>query len=109
MFQDMSKALNQSMSPFRELVDIQTKMLEQLTQQQMACTKACIDATMQQTQELQNCSTPEQLLELQKAYASQLEASLVAANESNMKALADAQASVEKLAQDSFEAFATKP
>ncbi|WP_261843947.1 phasin family protein [Aliamphritea ceti] len=109
MFQDMSKALDQSMSPFKELVDIQTKMLEQLTQQQMACTKACIDATMQQTQALQECSSAEQLVELQKAYASQLEASLTVANENNLKALADAQASVEKLAQDSFEAFASKP
>lgn len=108
MFQDMSKALNKSMGPFKELVDIQTRMLEELTRQQMACTKACIDATVEQTKQLQNCTTPDELINLQQAYAKELEETLKAASDSNMKALAEARDSVEQLAHGSFDAFAPK-
>lgn len=108
MFQDMSKALNQSMGPFKELVNIQTKMLEELTKQQMACTKACIDATVDQTRQMQGCSSPEELIKLQQEYAKQLEATLKEANDNNMKALSDARESVEQLANDAFDAFAPK-
>jgi len=109
MFQDMTKALDQSMGPFKELVNIQTRMLEELTRQQMACTKACIDATVEQTRQMQQCSSPEDLVKLQQAYAKELEQTLTAANDSNMKALADARDSVEQLAHDAFDAFAPKP
>lgn len=109
MFQDMSKMLNQSMGPFKELVNIQTKMLEELTKQQMACTKACIDATVLQTRQMQGCSSPDELIQLQQAYAKQLEETLKEANERNMQALSEARESVEKLANDAFDAFAPKP
>ena len=109
MFQDMSKALGQSVGPFKELVNIQTRMLEELTRQQMACTKACIDATVEQTKQLQSCSTPEELINLQQTYAKELEDTLKAASDSNMKALAEARDSVEQIAHDAFDAFAPKP
>ncbi|MEH6577544.1 MAG: phasin family protein [Amphritea sp.] len=108
MFQDMSKTLNQSMGPFKELVNIQTRMLEELTRQQMACTKACIDATVEQTKQLQSCNTPEELINLQQTYAKELEDTLKAASDSNMKALAEARDSVEQIAHDAFDAFAPK-
>eukprot|EP01155_Anaeramoeba_flamelloides_P008843 Anaeramoba_flamelloidesa133021_17.p2 GENE.a133021_17~~a133021_17.p2 ORF type:complete len:110 (+),score=15.00 a133021_17:17-346(+) len=108
MFQDMTKQFNESMAPFRELVNIQTKMLEELTRQQMECTKACLDATMQQSSELQKCKTPNDLIELQQAYAKELEATLKAANEQNMKALTAAQQAIQQLTQNSLEAFTTK-
>ncbi|GAA0694286.1 hypothetical protein GCM10009104_22140 [Marinobacterium maritimum] len=108
MFQDMTKQFNESMAPFRELVNIQTKMLEELTRQQMECTKACLEATMQQTSELQKCQTPNDLVELQQAYAKELETTLKAANEQNMKALTAAQQAIQQLTQNSLEAFASK-
>lgn len=108
MFQDMNKTLSQSMEPFKDLVNIQTKMLEELTRQQMACTKSCIEATIRQTKEMQKCQTPAELLALQQAYAKQLEDTLKDASEHNMQALNDARAAMEKLTQDSFDAFAKK-
>ncbi len=96
------------MEPFKDLVNIQTRMLEELTRQQMECTKSCIEATIQQTRELQKCQTPGDLMELQQAYAKELEQTLRSAGEKNMEALAQARASIEKLAQDSFDAFAPK-
>lgn len=108
MFQDMSKVLSQSMGPFKELVNIQTKMLEELTRQQMECTKACIDATVAQTRQMQSCTSAEELIKSQQEYAEQLEEMLRQANDKNMKALHEARESVERLAGDAFDAFAPK-
>ncbi|UTW03750.1 phasin family protein [Amphritea atlantica] len=108
MFQDMSKVLGQSMGPFKELVNIQTRMLEELTRQQMECTKACIDATVAQTRQMQNCTSADELIKSQQAYAVELEETLKQANERNMKALHEARESVERLAGDAFDAFAPK-
>ncbi len=108
MFQDMSKVLSQSIGPFQELVNIQTKMLEELTRQQMACTKACIDATVVQTRQMQSCCSAEELIKSQQEYAAQLEETLKQANDKNLKALSDARESVERLAGDAFDAFAPK-
>lgn len=105
MFQDMNKMLNQSMEPFKELVDIQTKMLEELTRHQMDCTKAFIDATVQQTKQLQSCKTPADLLELQKAYAKELEDTLRAANQQNLKALSEARDAMQTLTQSAFDKY----
>lgn len=107
MFQDMNKAMNQSMGPFKELIEIQTKMLESLTQQQIECTRSCIEATMQQTKELQSCQSPQDFMQLHKAYTTELEDTLRAAGESNMKALSDARQEFEKLTNDTFDAFAS--
>lgn len=105
MFQDMNKKINDSMGPFRELVNIQTKMLEELTRQQMACTKSCIEATIQQTKEMQKCQSPSDLMELQRVYAKELEETLTSASEHNMKALQDARVEIEDVAQSAFDAF----
>ncbi|MBE9398686.1 phasin family protein [Pontibacterium sp. N1Y112] len=108
MFQDMNKAFSQSMEPFKDLVNIQTKMLEELTRQQMACTKSCIEATIQQTKEMQNCQSPTELMELQKTYAKKLEDTLKDASEHNLQALGEARSEMERLTQDTFDAFASK-
>jgi len=108
MFQDMSKAFNQSMEPIKDLVNIQTKMLEELTRQQMACTKSCIEATIQQTKDMQRCQSPAELLELQQAYAKKLEDTLKDASESNLQALGEARSEMERLTHDTFDAFAPK-
>lgn len=108
MFQDMSKAVSQTIGPFKELVNIQTKMLEELTRQQMVCTKACIEATVEQTRQMQSCSSTEDLIKSQQDYAMQLEETLKQANEQNIKALKNARESVEQIANDAFDAFAPK-
>lgn len=108
MFQDMTKKVGESMEPFKELVNIQTKMLEELTRQQMECTKSCIEATIQQTKELQKCQNPTDLLTLQQAYAKELEETLRAASSQNLKALQDAREEIEKVTKDAFNPFATK-
>ncbi|NVK43132.1 MAG: phasin family protein [Oceanospirillaceae bacterium] len=108
MFQELSKQFGDSMEPFKDLVNIQTKMLEELTRQQMECTKSCIEATIQQTRELQKCHNASDLMELQKAYAKELEETLRLAGEQNMKALQDARAAIEKITQDQFDAFNKK-
>lgn len=108
MFQDMNNMLSKSMEPFKELVEIQTKMLEELTRQQMECTKACIDATMQQAKELQKCQNPGDLLTLQQAYAKELEETLTAANQQNLKALNTAREAMQKLTQGTLDVFSGK-
>ncbi|MFC6671599.1 phasin family protein [Marinobacterium aestuariivivens] len=108
MFQEFSKQFGSSMDPFKDLVNIQTKMLEELTRQQMECTKSCIEATIQQTKEMQKCQNANDLLELQKAYARELEETLRCAGEQNLKALNDARAAIEKVTQEQFDAFDRK-
>lgn len=108
MFQDMTKKVGESMEPFKELVNIQTKMLEELTRQQMECTKSCIEATIQQTKELQKCQNPTDLLTLQQAYAKELEETLRSASSQNLKALQDAREEIEKVTKDAFNPFANK-
>ena len=108
MFQDMTKVMNESIEPFKELVNIQTRMLEELTRQQMECTKSCINATMQQTKQLQQCKTPNDLLLLQQAYAQELEDTLKDASEENLKSLHEARDEIEKITKNAFNAFASE-
>ncbi|MFW1678491.1 phasin family protein [Pontibacter sp. JAM-7] len=105
MFQDLNKKIEDSMAPFKELVNIQTRMLEELTRQQMECTKSCIEATIQQTREMQRCESPTDLLDLQRVYAKELEVTLREASESNMKVLHDARSEIETITQSTFDAF----
>ncbi len=106
MFQDMTKKMNESMEPFKDLVNIQTKMLEELTRHQMECTKSCIEATIQQTKELQKCQTPNDLMTLQQAYAKELEDTLKSASNQNLKALQEARDEIEVVTKGAFNAFA---
>ena len=108
MFQDMTKSLNQSMEPFKDLINIQTRMLEELTRQQMECTRSCIEATIAQTRELQKCKTPQDLMSLQKTYASELEQNLRSTSEHNLQALEEARSQIEQLTQDPLDAFAAR-
>jgi hypothetical protein len=108
MFQDLTKQFGSSMEPFKDLMNIQTKMLEELTRQQMECTKSCIEATIQQTREMQKCQNASDLMELQKAYAKELEDTLRSVGEKNLKALQDARSAIDKITQSSFESFKPK-
>jgi len=108
MFQDMSKKLNSSMEPFKELMDVQTRMLERLTKQQIECAQACMNCTLNQTQELQQCKTSEELIALQKRYAKLVEGTLLKANSDNMQAFAEAREAMEKISNCAFDAFAPK-
>ncbi len=108
MFQDMTKNITKNVGSFRELVEVQTRMLETLTRQQMECSKSCVEATLQQTKGLSGCKTPEELVKLQQAYARELEDTLKKASESNLKTIHDAQKELEKLGQDMFDAFASR-
>ncbi|UTW11705.1 phasin family protein [Marinobacterium rhizophilum] len=108
MFQDFTKQFGTSMEPFKDLVNVQTKMLEELTRQQMECTKSCIEATIQQTREMQKCQNATDLMELQQAYAKELEETLRSVGEQNLKALQDARSAIDKITQSSFESFNPK-
>ena len=105
MFQDMTKQFASSMGPMKALVEVQAQMLEQLTRQQMACLQSCVEATVQQTQELSKCKTPDDLVNLQKAYAKELEETLRKASDANMAAFNKAREEMEKLTRDAFDAF----
>lgn len=107
MFQEVTKKMTESMEPFKDLMNIQTRMLEELTRHQMECTKSCIEATMQQTKELQKCASPSDLLALQQAYTKELEETLATANSQNLKALSQAREEIEAVAKDAFSAFAS--
>lgn len=103
MFQDISKSLSATAGPFRDLVNIQTRMLEQLTREQIACTQSCVEVTLEQTRALQQCQTPDQLLQLQQQYAASLELTLRQAGERNLAALELARENLEKVSRESFE------
>jgi len=108
MFQDLTRTMNESMAPFRDLVDIQTRMLEQITEQQMECTRSCIEATLQQSKQIPNCASPAELAELQQQYTQALEDTLRKASEANIKAVQQAKESFDQLTQDTFNAFANE-
>lgn len=105
MFQDMSKMFEESMSPFKNMIDIQTRMLERLTKQQIECTQACFQATMQQAMELQNVKTPADLASLQMEYTKKLEQMMTSANEQNVKALKDAHEAIQKLTMETVDSL----
>lgn len=108
MFQDMTKRFNNSMGPMKDLVEIQTKMLEKLTKLQMDCAKHCVEATMHQTQELPSCHTADEILNLQKSYAKELEDTLRDTSSRNLEALNQAREEMERITQDAFSAFVPK-
>ncbi|RDE25024.1 phasin family protein [Motiliproteus coralliicola] len=108
MFQDMSKKLNVSMEPIKELMEIQTRMLEKLTEQQIECAKACMNQTMSQTRELQSCGSAQELIELQKKYTQTVEATLKNASSENLETFNEAREAIERLTQNTFDAFAPK-
>ncbi|MFT6915780.1 MAG: hypothetical protein ACJAWL_002090 [Motiliproteus sp.] len=108
MFQDISKKVNASMEPFKELMEIQTRMLDRLTKQQIACAQACMNSTLSQTKELKQCSSTEELLELQARYTQLVEETFQQARKDNLQAFSEARESIERVSQGAFDAFATK-
>ena len=108
MFQDMNKNFNQSIGPIKDLVDIQTKMLEKLTRLQVECAKSCVEATMQQTKELPRCHSAEEVVNLQRHYARELEETLRTTSNKNLEAFNQAREEMERITQDAFSAFAPK-
>ncbi len=108
MFQDMTKKMNDSMGPVKDLVDIQTKMLEQLTRLQVECAKHCVEATMHQSRELSGCHSPDEVLKLQQSYARELEETLRDTGTKNLEAFNQAREEMERVTQDAFGAFAPK-
>ncbi|WP_268814362.1 phasin family protein [Nitrincola tapanii] len=95
----MTKIMNDSVAPLRELIDVQSRMLEELTRHQFDYTCACIDLAMKQGEEWQKCKTPVDLISLQHNYAQALEKSLRGANEQNLRALQEARAAMERIAR----------
>ncbi|MEH6471073.1 MAG: phasin family protein [Halopseudomonas sp.] len=108
MFQDMSKKLNASMEPFKELMEIQTRMLEKLTKQQIDCAQACMHSTMSQTQQLQQCHSAEELIDLQKKYTQSVEDTLRQVSKDNLQTFSEAREAIERVSHDAFDAFAPK-
>jgi len=108
MFQDMTKKLNDSMAPMKELVEIQTRMLEKLTRLQMECAQNCVEATMQQTKDLPACHSTEELIDLQRKFARIVEETLVRTSQDNLAALQEARDKMEQVTQGTFDAFAPK-
>ncbi|MEH6823172.1 MAG: phasin family protein [Motiliproteus sp.] len=104
----MSKKLNASMEPFKELMEIQTRMLEKLTRQQIECAQACMHSTLSQTSELKQCSSAEELIDLQKRYTESVEETLRQASKDNLEAFAEAREAIEKISNSAFDAFAEK-
>ncbi len=105
MFQNMSKKINASMEPFKELVEIQTRMLEKLTRQQIECAQACMKETMEQTRDLQSCDSAEALIELQKKYTQSVEQTLRQSSSDNLQVFNEARDAIERVTNDAFDAF----
>lgn len=108
MFQDMSKKLNESAGPVKELVEVQTRMLEKITRLQMECAQSCARATLMQTRELPSCRSTEELIALQREYARLMEESLLRASENSLETLKEARERMEQIAHSAFDAFAPR-
>tara|TARA_R110001583_G_scaffold45137_2_gene142525 strand:+ start:1809 stop:2138 length:330 start_codon:yes stop_codon:yes gene_type:complete len=106
MFQDMSKKLNASMEPFKELMEVQTRMLEKLTRQQLECAQICMHSTLNQTDELKQCSSADELIELQKRYTQAVEDALRHASSENLQTFSEAREAIERISSGAFDAFA---
>ncbi|MFT5719845.1 MAG: hypothetical protein ACI9W6_000133 [Motiliproteus sp.] len=108
MFQDISKKVNASMEPFKELMEIQTRMLDRLTKQQLACAQACMNSTLSQTRAFKQCSSAEELIDLQTRFTQSVEETFQQASKDNLQAFSEARESIERMSQGAFDAFAPK-
>lgn len=105
MFQDLDKMMQGSLAPYKKMIEVQTEMLERLSKQQIECTQACMQATIQQAMELQQVSNPQQLTQIQMDYTHRLEEMVNHASEQNMKTLKEAHRAIQDL---TLSALATK-
>ena len=97
MFQDLDKMMQGSLAPYKKMIEVQTAMLERLSQQQIECTQACMQATIQQAMELQKVTNPQELTELQLQYTHKLEDMVNHASQQNMKTMQEAHKAIQDL------------
>lgn len=97
MFQDLDKMMQGSLAPYKKMIEVQTEMLERLSRQQIECTQACMQATVQQAMELQQVSNPQELTKLQLEYTQKLEEMVNHASEQNLKTLQEAHQAIQDL------------
>lgn len=105
MFQDMDTFMSQSMDAFQDLMEAQTRMLQDVIEHQMGCTRNCIEALLQQQQDLRQCRSPRELLELQQEYTRKLEETLRLTGEQNVEAMNRAQDALQRFSQGTFDMF----
>lgn len=104
MFQNLDEMMNGSLAPYKEMFEVQTKMLERLSQQQIECTQACMQATIQQAMELQKVTNPQELAKLQVEYTKKLEEMVNHAGQQNMKTMQQAQQAIQELTLNALNA-----
>jgi hypothetical protein len=97
MFQNLDELMKGSLAPYKKMIEVQTEMLERLSRQQIECTQACMQATIQQAMDLQKVTNPQELTQLQVEYSKKLEQMVSQASEQNMKALQHAQQTIQEL------------
>lgn len=104
MFQNLDEMMKGSLAPYKEMFEVQTKMLERLSQQQIECTQACMQATIQQAMELQKVTNPQELAKLQVEYTKKLEEMVNHAGQQNMKTMQQAQQAIQELTLNALNA-----
>lgn len=97
MFQDLDNLMQGSLAPYKKIIEVQTQMLERLSRQQIECTQACMQATIQQAMEMQQVSNPQELTKLQLDYTQRLEEMVNHASAQNLKTLQDAHQAIQDL------------
>lgn len=97
MFQNLDEVMQGSLAPYKKMFEVHTEMLERLSQQQIECTQACMQATIQQAMELQKVTNPQELMQLQLEYSKKLEEMVNHASAQNMKSLQHAQQAIQEL------------
>ncbi len=102
MFQNLDEMMQGSLAPYKKMIEVQAEMLERLSQQQIECTQACMQATVQQAMELQKVTNPQELVQLQLEYSKKLEEMVSHASEQNMKSLQQAQQAIQQLAMQAM-------
>lgn len=102
MFQNLDELMQGSLAPYKKMIEVQTEMLERLSRQQIECTQACMQATIQQAMDLQKVTNPQELTQLQVEYSKKLEQMVSQASEQNMKALQQAQQTIQELTQQAL-------
>lgn len=94
---DPSELMQGSLAPFKKMFELQTEMLERLSQQQIECSQACMQATIQQAMELQKVTNPQELARLQIEYTKKLEEMVNQAGQQNLKTLQQAHQALQEL------------
>lgn len=97
MINNFDELMQGSLAPYKKMFEVQAEMLERLSKQQIECTQACMQATVQQAMELQKVTNPQELANLQIEYSRKLEQMVSQAGQQNMKTLQQAQQAIQEL------------